>query len=287
VTPLLLNSDLRARQSAFNRSSRDQWEGFSEHRRHVTARLAEKASRGGSRLCVLGAGNANDLDLVALLAAFREVHLVDLDADALQRAASRQGVSERPSLLFHPGIDVTGMLDEMTSWTPMTPISNSCLHAIARWPPERVPAVLPGRFEVVASTCLISQLLETATHALGPRHPALSDVLRSIRIGHLRLLADLLTTSGTAMLISEMASSVKVPAIDSLNDADLPALAIALEREDTVFGGLGRSALLKILRGDPFLRDQVGKIETSTPWRWRLHERLYLTRALSFQRRSS
>jgi hypothetical protein len=283
---LVLNSDLRARQSAFNRSSRDQWEGFAEHRRHVTTRLAEKASRGVSRLCVLGAGNANDLDLVELLATFREVHLVDLDADALQLGADRQGASGRPSLHFHRRIDVTGMLDVMTSWTPMTPIANSSLHALSHWPHERVSAVLPGPFDVVASTCLISQLLETATHALGPSHRSLSDVLRSLRVGHLRLLAELLAPSDTAFLISELASSQNVPDLDRWNDAELSTRAVALECEDSVFGGLDRWALLEILRGDPFLRSRVGLIETSNPWRWRLHERTYLTRALSFQRHS-
>jgi hypothetical protein len=284
VTPLLLNSDLRARQAAFNRSSHDQWEGFAEHRSHVTARLAEKASRGVSRLCVLGAGNANDLDLAALLALFREVHLVDLDADALQFGATRQGVAGRPSLHFHPRIDVTGMLDVMTSWTPMTPIANSSLLALSHWPSERVSAVLPGPFDVVASTCLISQLLETASHALGPSHRSLSAVLRALRVGHLRLLAELSAPAGTAFLISELASSQKVPELESWNDAELSTKAIALEREAHVFGGLDRSALLEILRGDSFLRGRVGLIETSSPWRWRLHERTYLTRSLSFQR---
>jgi len=284
MTPLLLNSDLRARQSAFNRSSRDQWNGFTEHRRHVTARLVAKAGRGGSRLCVLGAGNTNDLDLPTLLASFREVHLIDLDGDALQQGVERQRVAPSPSLHLHRRIDVTGMFDEMASWTPMTPITVSCLNALSHWPLERVAPVLPTRFDVVASTCLISQLLETAAHALGRPHGALGDVLRAIRVGHLRLLAGLLTMTGTALLISELASSEKVPELATLDEADLPSRVVALERQANVFGGLDRAALLEIMRGDPFLRRCVGGIETSAPWRWKLHERLYLARALSFQR---
>jgi hypothetical protein len=52
----------------------------------------------GARLCVLGAGNGNDFDLESLLAAHREVHLVDLDADAQAWCARRKSVQGRPGL---------------------------------------------------------------------------------------------------------------------------------------------------------------------------------------------
>ena len=68
--------DPRARQGQFNAESFDQWAGFADHRRRVSGLLAT----GPGRLCVLGAGNANDLDLATLLEVHREVHLVDLDA---------------------------------------------------------------------------------------------------------------------------------------------------------------------------------------------------------------
>jgi hypothetical protein len=44
---------------------------------------------------VLGAGNANDLDLAALATAFDEIHLADRDGDALSRAARRQTPATR------------------------------------------------------------------------------------------------------------------------------------------------------------------------------------------------
>lgn len=285
MTPLHLNSDLRARQNAFNTSSRDRWDDFAEHRRQVTARLAAFASRGGTRLCVLGAGNANDLDLATLLSSFREVHLVDLDGEALGRGADRQEVRAHPSLFLHRGLDVTGMLDTMTSWTPLTPIVQTTLHALATWPADRVTPVLPGPFDVVASTCLISQLLETATHTIGRVHLAHFDVLHAIGVGHLRLLASLLSGGGTAFLISEIASSEKIPDLASLPEGELAALAIELDDSDRLFGGLDRSSLIDILRGDPKFRAQSCEFEFSSPWRWRLHERIYLTRAFQFRRR--
>ncbi len=44
---------------------------------------------GRGRLCLLGAGNANDVDLNALAARFGEIHLVDIDPDAVARAVAR------------------------------------------------------------------------------------------------------------------------------------------------------------------------------------------------------
>src|SRR5262245_22192578 len=101
---------LGLRQVALNASSRGLWEAFAEHRRCLTGVLARAATAERSHLCVLGAGNTNDLYLPALLAAHREVHLVDLDSEAIARGADRQGVARHPGLHLHGGVDVTATL---------------------------------------------------------------------------------------------------------------------------------------------------------------------------------
>src|SRR5690349_16211189 len=111
---------LGRRQVVFNATSRDQWEGFAEHRRCLTSVLAREATAGRSRLCVLGAGNHNDLDLTALLSAHREVHLVDIDSEALVRGAARQGVAKHPRLHLHGAVDVTATLGILSGRTPMS-----------------------------------------------------------------------------------------------------------------------------------------------------------------------
>ena len=58
---------LGRRQVEINATSRDQWEAFAEHRLCLRAALGREATARGSRLCVLGAGNVNGLDLTALL----------------------------------------------------------------------------------------------------------------------------------------------------------------------------------------------------------------------------
>ncbi|MDB5389789.1 MAG: hypothetical protein JWM11_5435, partial [Planctomycetaceae bacterium] len=75
-----------------NQESRTGWELYAGHREHVTFLLTQNNSPLNGRLCVFGAGNCNDLDLHRLRNHFREIHLVDLDADALLAGCQAQGV---------------------------------------------------------------------------------------------------------------------------------------------------------------------------------------------------
>ena len=257
----------KARQAAFNASSSGQWEGFSGHRQAVTSLLG----LGGGRLCVLGAGNANDLDLPALLTAYREVHLVDLDAEALTRGAERQGVLDRPSLYLHGGVDLSALLDVIGTWTPLTSIVPADLDALAAWPAGRVAGVLPGPFERVASTCLLSPLIGNAFHALGESHTAFPLVVRAIRIGHLRLLTQLVAPGGEAVLITDVASTDVVP--------DRAGQTV----ERRFFHGVDPAVILATYRDDPYLASRVTKLERLNPWRWNLHRRGYLVWAVRYE----
>src|SRR5262249_19148251 len=105
-------------QAVNNASSRSGWERYAAHRRVVTSLLTSGTA--GGRLCVLGAGNGNDLDLPALLKAFREVHLVDLDAEALTFGTTFQKVAGHPGLRTHE-IDVAGV--DVRGWSPGAVIS--------------------------------------------------------------------------------------------------------------------------------------------------------------------
>src|SRR5438132_14001730 len=85
-------SDEQARQ---NRTTRNQWHLYASHRLEIE-KLIVPESR-GQRLCVVGAGNCNDLDLRWLAGAYGEVHLVDIDPLALDGAVRRQRVAASAS----------------------------------------------------------------------------------------------------------------------------------------------------------------------------------------------
>lgn len=271
-------NELEARQARFNAESRGQWDHFAGHRERVLALLG--AGAGASRLCVLGAGNANDLDLPALLRSHREVHLVDLDAEALERGAARQGVAARPTLYRHGGLDLTGMLGAIARWSPTAPIPDADLEALVAWPGHRVGLALPGPFEVVASTCLLSQLVGHASHAVGDRHPRFAEAVRAVRLGHLRLLAALTAPRGRAVLITDVVSSENLPEVGTVPEADLAGLLARLAGRRGLIHGVRPADLLAVLRDDPITSSGFPSVHLIPPWRWQLHERSYLVWAV-------
>jgi len=273
-------NDPRRRQARFNAGSRGQWSGFEGHRREVSALLGPEGRPGISRLCVLGAGNGNDLDLPALLASHREVHLVDLDPTALDHAAGHQAVAGTPALRCFGGLDLTGLLDAIAGWSPTTPIGPRDLEALVEWPARRVGLALPGPYDVVASTCLLSPLIGNASVALGERHPRFEAVVGAIRLGHLRLLAGLTAPGGTSVLISDVTSTDHHPTLASAPDASLPSLLARLCREGGLIRGVNPAEVIAAIRGDPALSARVAGLEPVRPWRWRLFAREYLVWAV-------
>ena len=72
--------------------------------------LGDENRRQG-KVAILGAGNCNDLDLVQLASECGEIHLFDLDREAMEDALLRQGVSERPDIHLRDDLDLSGLSD--------------------------------------------------------------------------------------------------------------------------------------------------------------------------------
>lgn len=274
---------LGRRQVGFNATSRGQWDGFAEHRRGITAALARGGTPGCSRLCVLGAGNANDLDLPHLLAVHREVHLVDIDAESLAIGAGRQGVAGHPGLLLHGGVDLTAALGILSGKTPLSGLGPADFEALATWPASRAAAALPGGFDRVASTCMLSQVLETAAHALGLRHRQLIEAQEAQRVGHLRLMARLAASGGEMLLVTEVVSSDELAELPRMPDEALPGLLADVLRTGNHFRGAHPRQLLATMNADPVVGPLVAAAAPLPPWRWRLHEQTYLVAGISFR----
>ena len=272
--------DLPGRQAEFNADSRGQWGTFESHRRRVSTLLGAGTTGGGTRLCVLGAGNCNDLDLPALLTSHREVHLVDLDPAAMEAGAIRQEVADHPGLRRHGGIDLTGMLESIASWSP-----NSDDHrcgppsprSLARRPdrPGVAGAVRPRRLDLPAQPA--PRLLLS-----GDRRP--SPPVPRGRPGHPRRPPPIAgptghSTGGTATLITDVASSEHYPPLP-----DVPEHASGgLAADNSNGSGPTSRASSRGRSSRPFDWRWAGirsPSRTIPPWRWRLHSRIYLVWAL-------
>jgi hypothetical protein len=272
------------RHIAFNAASRDQWAGFEEHRRMVSDLLSADGDPGRSRLCVLGTGNCNDLDLPKLLKCHHTVHLVDLDRDAVARGVARQNVPDQPALRLFGSVDLTGMLDTIAVFSPATAIGPESLAALAESPARTVPPVLGGPYDVVASTCLLSPMIGNAFHSIGEAHPQFMEMVQAIRVGHMRLLAELTAPGGRVILITDISSTDLVPEIGSVPEESLAGLFPRIVHKRRYFHGLNPEVLQSIVEQDAVLGPRITGTRSAAPWRWRLHDRVYLVWALILTR---
>ena len=111
----------------------------------------------------------------------------------------------------------------------------------------------------MASTCLLSQVLETAAHALGRNHRQIAEAEAALRAGHLRLMARLAAPGGEALLVAEVVSSDTLAELPRLPEVDLAGLLPELGREGNHFRGVHPRQLLAALRADPSVGPLVAR----------------------------
>ena len=290
VVNLPPDDSIRNMQARFNRSTATHWDDFRSHRQQIEDLIladgvADAIVRAG-RLCVLGAGNCNDLDLKGFTDVFAEVHLVDLDAAALDRAVRRQGVESSQAIRVHGGVDLTGVADLLSGWRTRSPSAaevDACLRQTVEAPQPDLSR--GGGFDVVLSPCLLSQLVGYAGDTLGPDHPRSPDLRLAVRRRHLRLMVDLLAPGGAGVLITDVAVSGAVKNLQHVRSRDLPDLLNKLVAQGRTFASLDPPAVEAALTGDPLIGPLIGGVQRVPPWLWRLGPlKTFLVYALRFRR---
>jgi len=269
------------RQKKRNDQTRDGWDCFGPHRNRVSRLLADAAPEDG-RLCVLGAGNANDLDLPMLLDAYSQIHLVDLDAHALRFGISRQGCENSNRVCLHGNVDVTSATNRLDHGWPEQPPSDAELNACMA---DHPPLDLPSPFDTVASVCLLTQLLDSIVMTMGEGHPRFVEMVQRMRSQHLRLLLELLRPGGTAVLVLDFVSSQACPELREVPEADLTGKAIELVNQRNFFTGVNPFVIRQLFESDPDLSPFVASVQMTQPWLWDFGPRVYLVCAMLVQRR--
>jgi len=234
---------------------------------------------------VLGAGNGSDLDVPALARAFREVHLVDLDGEALARCRDRLSGDARDRVVLHAGVDLTGFLDHLDDWgeafPPEAELARAAMPAI-----QRVLREIGTRFDTAVSTCVLSQLAVPFHRAWvlpgtgwGHLHAALTAM-------HLSTLTGSVVPGGTCILVFDVLSSRTAPRLREL-DGDDPAALEAFLGQHVARGGTppnpAPEALLARLRA-PGMERFAEAARLTPPWLWNLGPETQLVYALVFRR---
>jgi hypothetical protein len=265
--PTLVERAQEAEQKG-NRQARDLWERFRDHRQRVTAEILALApgrndARGG-RLCLLGAGNANDLDLEALAASFDEVHLVDIDPSSLSRATGRQSPAVRAKLRSHAPVDLSGLYHQIERTTQLPPPDEMVTAGTAE-----VMRQLPSEFDVVASCCVLSQMSWALGHLASPDETLVPMLEQTLLRIHLRTILRLIRPEGAALLVSDLTSSLFYPPLDDLAPSvDLRGLTQQLAAAHVAYTVCNPVLVRQILRRDDELAATCELPSLGEPWLW-------------------
>jgi hypothetical protein len=271
-------------QKQNNADSRDQWQQAGLHRERVMALVDSAVVGQDTRLCVLGAGNCHDLDLARLCEQCAEVHLVDLDTDALTAALERQGVSDRPEITLHGDCDLTGIWPQLERWSPDRPTSDAEVDELITAANDFAGLALPGPFDTVVSACLLSQLINAVVVTLGEKHPRFVDAIRAVRHRHLQLLIELTAPGGTGILVTDVVSSDTAPELPWIEASQLSGYVSKLIRSGNFFHGLNPKVIRTYFEKDPEIAAHVAAIEFVPPWLWDFGSRHYVVVAVKFRR---
>lgn len=234
-----------------NRRSRGEWEGYRAHREQIAelvlkTPLVRPPGESSTRLGILGAGNGNDLDLSRYLSQFDQLHLIDLDAAALQAGIAAQQHTGNSRVQFQGGLDLTNCAAEEVHGAP---------------------------FEATLSVGLLTQLIEGMLISL-PADTApdvLAERFTQLRQQHIQLLCDVTRAGGWCWLTVEVVSSDTCPELLTAPNERVPQVVQTALQQQNFFSGCHPGILWQQLQQNPRLTE----VSCSAPWRWTFFGRVY------------
>lgn len=262
-----------------NRTTRERWEAMASHRARVMELLEAARGRGGKSLCLLGVGNGNDVDLSQLTVEFEQITLVDLDLEALRIAVERVPKESSGSTILHGSVDLTGILPILEAWRNEQPADAEISSAIGQASSASVPDV--STYDVVASTCVLTQLIDSVCLALPTNHPRFLAFLMAVRNRHLEMIVGLLHPGGTGIVVSDFVSTATAPELATLEDQQIPQAAEMWLKRGNFFTGANPYSIRDYLQKIASIED----VQVLKPWRWNIGARQFAVSGVVFQRR--
>ena len=256
---------------------------MSSHRANMMRLLAEARGESGKSLCVLGAGNANDIDLAVLAHDFERIALVDLDERSLELATERLSEDARRRVEQHAPVDLTSIVSILGGWEadtapPEADISAAINAAKAARPPD------VGAFDVVASTCVLSQLIDSIYMRLATTHPQCQELVMAVRNRHLEMMVELLNPGGVGLLITDFVATETAPELAHIDDRLVPAAAARWINERNFFTGANPYAIRDCFQNLNGAGRTVENVQVSPAWRWDMGAKQLAVSAVTFRR---
>ena len=283
--------DISDEQSRNNSMSREAWELFGAHRARVTDLICNAAGKlppavlsanARPSLAIFGGGNGNDLDVERLLENFGQIHVFDLDSTALEHFRERhcQNALAKKVIQIEPAIDLSGIATELEQYPQDA--TDAVAEALAH-KARGGDGMIDGRqFDVVVSTCMLSQLIDCVLKSVGDEHRHKNFLMIAIRDGHLKLMAKAVRAQGWGLVITDFVSSDTLPELHSVDNESVLAIAQKAIEDRNFFTGTLPWAI----------KDSLAKMLTESaqrpwgihsPWKWEIGpKRSYLVTAIEF-----
>lgn len=272
-------------QKIANKASQKYFKYFAEHCHQQTDLIVANNPLGG-RLCILGAGNCFDVDLQRLAEVFSEVHLVDIDRNAIDGAKQRMPGALANRIHLHAPLDISGANTKLDDWRRFK-ITPETLLEFPTLATNELAAQLPGPFDCVVSSCLISQILLTYTNVMGDRHPLLQAGLITLLVTHLRLMVTLTKANGQALWITDVSSDEIAPLKQLIQlEGDGVALLQRLASTNRIFTYLDPGLIANLAQQDPEVSSAAALDGPLRAWLWHNGpQRTYLVYASKISRK--
>ena len=274
------------RQRDLNSKTQQSWDLFENHRNQISQLIIDalqKLESGNENptLCVLGAGNGNDLDVAQLAKHFDSIHVLDIDRLALDRLWQRY--EDQPEV--QQKIQLVADVEFSGITSSLIELGENPTEAIVKSTYDqslRVHYSTEKKFDVVVSTCLLTQLIDAVVQTLGRENQWVVPLTIGVRDGHLNLMTSLCKADGQRVLITDFVSSDTMPELASADDSE-SVLALARHAIDSrnFFTGANAFSIREKLVELNQVTNQDA-VEIAPPWRWQIGQRYYLVTALSY-----
>jgi hypothetical protein len=238
----------------------------------------------GRTLCVLGPGNGNDIELAKLARDFERIALVDLDESALARAVSRLNEVECRRVERHSPIDLSGTLPVLESWVRRRNPTDADISAVMR-SVGVAPRPDVGSFDVVASTCMLTQLIDSVYMALTTEHPRCIELVLAVRNRHLEIILELLNPGGIGVLATDFVATETAPELAQLDELLLPQAAVKWIEERNFFTGANPFAIRDYYNRSREPGPCAVEAQVKGPWQWDIGAKQLAVCAVTFRRR--
>ena len=266
-----------------NATTWGRWDAMTSHRARVMRLLIEARREAGRSLCILGPGNGNDIELARLAREFERVTLVDLDQAAVARAVGRLDKDGARRVKQFSPVDLSGILPVLESWMRHRNPTDAEITAVVR-SARAAPRPNVGSSDVVASTCMLTQLFDSVYMALPTEHPRCIELVVSVRDRHLEIILELLKPGGVGVLVTDFVATKTATELAQLDELMLPYDTANWIEERNFFTGANPFAIREYYNRSRGPGPCASDAQVKGPWRWDLGATQLAVSAVTFRR---